>query len=180
MPAHQELEKKLVATMRNMQCVEDYARLLQLFYRYFGGLERLIEKFIDEATLPDYDMRRKAALIGLDLETLNAPLPATAALNELPVIKNTQEALGALYVMEGSTLGGQVIKGMLARQLNIDDDFATLFFNGYGTNTGQMWQSFKQALDRYGSPENDRLIIDAANQTFQKFSGLFDNHYEDT
>src|ERR1700753_1100409 len=120
--AHQELEKKLVAKMREMKSLDDYARLLQLFFAFFGGLEKLIEPYIDEGILPDYPERRKTAAIVADLELLNSAIPATA--DELPEVTGTAQALGALYVMEGSTLGGQHIRKMLARQLRTEEGYA--------------------------------------------------------
>ena len=176
LPAHQELEKKMIVEMRGMRSLDDYARLLQLFYSYFGGLERLVDSLVDEKVLPDYPARRKTAAIAADLHILNATIPAIS--DHLPEITNPAEALGALYVMEGSTLGGQHIKKIVAKQLDIEGDCATSFFGGYGENTASMWESFKQALDNYSSPAYDPLIIESANQTFQTFSRLFDIHYQ--
>lgn len=175
---HQELEKKLVGKMRSMQSVIDYALLLQLFYSYFGGLENLINPHISAKTLPDYIERRKAVLLSSDLLILKAKTPMFASDDHLPNITNTAEALGALYVMEGSTLGGQIIKKMLGKQLGIAENYATSFFNGYGDDTMKMWASFKSALDKLNSPETNEQVINSANQTFQKFSEWFDIHYK--
>ena len=74
-------------------------------------------------------------LIAEDLRVLGAPLPTIADQAYLPSIPGTAEAIGALYVMEGSTLGGQIIKKMIAKQLGTAEDHATSFFNGYGEAT---------------------------------------------
>jgi heme oxygenase (biliverdin-IX-beta and delta-forming) len=174
---HQELEKKLVVKMRAMSTIDDYVLLLQLFYSYFGGLEKVINPHISLKLLPDYQERRKVMLISADLHTLSAEAPLTANDDNLPKITGTAEALGALYVMEGSTLGGQFIKKMISKQLTIDETYAMLFFNGYGQDTQQMWSSFKLAMDNYSSPETDEIVINSANQTFQKFSNWFEIHY---
>jgi heme oxygenase len=174
--AHHELEKKLVAKMRDLGSLADYAKLLQLFHTYFGGLEQLIAAFVDETILPDYAARRKSTAIVEDLITLEAPVPPVTT--DLPEVNNTAQALGALYVMEGSTLGGRHIRKMLARQLHMGEDHATSFFGGYGEDTERMWQEFKSALDRLSSPAADPVIVESANQTFRTFSRLFDNYYQ--
>lgn len=92
--------------MREMKSIDDYVLLLQSFYSYFGGLEKLINRHIRLHILPDYQQRRKADLVAADLSTLGAKVPLMASEDCLPKIANTAEALGALYVMEGSTLGG--------------------------------------------------------------------------
>jgi heme oxygenase len=171
--AHQELEKKMVGQMRAMKSISDYVLLLQSFYKYFGGLEKLINPHIRLQVLPDYRQRRKADLVAADLSTLGAKVPLMAGTDQLPKITNTAEALGALYVMEGSTLGGQHIKKMLSKQLAIDETYAMSFFNGYGQHTQQMWSSFKYAIDQYSSPESNEVVIRSANQTFEKFSAWF-------
>jgi len=162
--------------MRDLGSLADYAKLLQLFHTYFGGLEQLIAAFVDETILPDYAARRKSTAIVEDLITLEAPVPPVTT--DLPEVNNTAQALGALYVMEGSTLGGRHIRKMLARQLHMGEDHATSFFGGYGEDTERMWQEFKSALDRLSSPAADPVIVESANQTFRTFSRLFDNYYQ--
>lgn len=100
---HQELEKKLVGKMRAMQSLDDYVLLLQLFYSYFGGLEILINSHISAKILPDHVERRKAGLLSSDLLLLKAKTPLLASDHHLLDISNFAAALGALYVMEGST-----------------------------------------------------------------------------
>jgi heme oxygenase len=174
---HQELEKKLVGKMREMKSVYDYISLLRLFYGYIGGLEKAITPYITDKVLPDHLDRRKTILISSDLHTLNTKNPALAGGHDLPQINNTADALGALYVMEGSTLGGQIIVKMLSKQLGIDESYAMSYFSGYGEDTHKMWTVFKEALDRSGSSENE-AIINSANQTFQMFSRWFDICYK--
>jgi heme oxygenase len=57
LPAHRELEKKLVAKMRDLGSLADYAKLLQLFHTYFGALEQHVSAFVDETILPSRRLR---------------------------------------------------------------------------------------------------------------------------
>lgn len=167
---HQQLEKMLVSSMKAMRSTEDYINLLQLFYTYFGGLETLINKHIGQSQLPDHAERRKSAALENDIATLGGSAEPLASGNDLPVIENELQAYGALYVIEGSTLGGKIISKMVAQQLNIADGKGLSFFNGYGDNMMPMWDKFKQNLNLQAQNENnEQMVIEAANQTFAKF-----------
>ena len=75
-----------------------------------------VEAAIDAAQpgtiLPDWPERRRAPLIAADLTELNAPTPAPEPF-ELACASAT---LGAIYVLEGSRLGG----ALLARNVSMD------------------------------------------------------------
>lgn len=98
---HQILEKQLVRRMRRLQTIPDYINLLKLFYAYFGGLEELILKHLDRAAVPDYDERRKVEALASDILLLGGDLPRLARVQDLPLIANHQQAMGALYIIEG-------------------------------------------------------------------------------
>jgi heme oxygenase (biliverdin-IX-beta and delta-forming) len=86
------------------------------------------------------------------------------------VTTNEARALGSFYVLEGSTLGGQLITRHLsgarlsgARWLPPE---GLSYFNPYGSRTGEMWRSFKQWLEMQAEhhPAND--IVAGARGTF--------------
>lgn len=167
---HQQLEKALVTRMKAIRSTHDYVQLLQLFYTYFGGLEEKIKSYITADVLADYDDRRKSAALAQDIQDLGGMPGAKASGSALPPITNTQQALGALYVIEGSTLGGKIISKMMAQQLGIANGRGLGFFNGYGDDTDAMWSSFKEVLNQPGRTEAETdEIVDAANNTFLKF-----------
>ncbi len=52
-----------------------------------------------------------------------------------------------MYVLEGSTLGGQVICQILMRNLAVPElPKALSFFNGYGADTQSYWDTFVHYL----------------------------------
>ena len=170
---HQILEKALVSRLKAIRSVPEYTAMLGLFYGYFGGLETLINKAIDTTQLPDSKERRKTQAIANDIEELGANTPKKAYGDDLPRITNHLDALGALYVIEGSTLGGKIISKMMQQQLELGDKGLS-FFLSYGDNTEAMWDSFKDALNTQAkNPEQEAVIIAAANQTFLKFGEWF-------
>jgi heme oxygenase len=169
MENHQQLEKLLVGRMKQIRIKQQYVDLLQLFYTYFEGLEQQIKPFINEFNFPDYSKRRKADLLETDINSLGATTNALAASEDLPGINNEFDAYGALYVIEGSTLGGKIISAMMAKHLNLADGKGVSFFTGYGDDTENMWQEFKQTLNRLTGENQDERVIEAANHTFSKF-----------
>lgn len=167
---HQQLEKMLVVRMKAIRTKQDYINLLQLFYSYFGGLERSIDRHLDKSILPDYNQRRKSASLAQDITTLGGFPQEVASGTSLPNILNSMQAMAALYVIEGSILGGKFISKMIAQQLNITDNAGLSFFNSYGDNTDAMWNIFKTVLNNQGtSPQGNMMVVEAANDTFAKF-----------
>lgn len=167
---HQQLEKNLILRLKGMKNPEDYIRILQLFYAYFGALEDQIDQYIGVDQLADYAERRKTASIKNDILALNGEVPQKASIGDLPDIENVLQAFGALYVIEGSTLGGQVISKMITNQLGLSTEAGISFFKSYGDDTMAMWQSFKVVLEKHAAAQTDAdLITEAANETFAKF-----------
>ena len=171
---HQLLEKALVAKMKAIRSEKEYAELLTLFYSYFGGLESRINEVIDGDLLPDNAQRRKTQALANDLEHLGFKSPERATGDDLPQLNTHLQALGALYVIEGSTLGGKIISKMMQQQLGLDAQSLS-FFNGYGDHTEQMWNTFKTALNKDNLlPAQQAEVIAAANETFLKFGQWFE------
>ncbi len=62
----------------------------------------------------------------------------------LPTLTQAPALAGALYVVEGSALGGLVIAKQLRATLGIDANRGARFFNGWGDATHQKWDSYCQ------------------------------------
>lgn len=173
--AHQELEKKVISRLKRMENAEDYGKLLANFYSYFRALEQETAKFISTEILPDIADRRKSERLLHDLETTGHPVSALPARVTIPAIKDHASAMGALYVMEGSVMGGPIIVQMLEKQCGIREGIS--FFSGYGAETPAMWDAFKKAMNSLAASENAaQTMIDTANETFRHFSELFPEH----
>ena len=159
---HQEAEDVLQAYLASVDSTEKYAALLRAFYSYFHPLQEVIATYISTAILHDMDQRRTAASILDDLRFLNAPLPFTLC-NKLPAIRSREAAFGALYVMEGSTLGGRVIAKMMLKKMPHLEAGGLSFFSGYGEQTGARWKYFLEVLN---SQEGSDAMVAAADETF--------------
>lgn len=167
--SHQTLEKLIVELIRDLRTRDDYTHLLGLFYSYFSGIENLIELLDFGAELPDFTKRRKALLISHDISALQGQVRGVVQNKFLPEIRNSFQAFGALYVMEGSTLGGPHIVQMIQKKLGLKEDVFR-FFSGYGDQNKAMWENFKQVLNGLSESEDDiNNVLTGAEDTFQKF-----------
>src|SRR5206468_2644054 len=100
-----------------------------------AGLDAWAARFPAEAEAVTWPARRRAGLFAADLDALGAP-PA-AAVPRLAPVAATDAALGRLYVLEGSTLGGTFIEQHLTG-LPCLSGVRLRAFSPYGPETGAM------------------------------------------
>lgn len=149
-----------------------YRGFLEDFYRLVRPLEAMLGA-LDLNMLPiDYLSRGKLAWIEADLKDLGHSDETLAQLPEfsIPQFATSLEVFGVLYVLEGSSLGRQMMLGKLGERLGVSPDWGGHFFNGYGKKTGEMWRAFVAVLNEAGgSPEAGEVIKKAALASFAAF-----------
>jgi len=181
------LRRLRTETAREHQAVEDTLDLLSPTL----GLDRLIEVLTRmhgfwlaaEASLDAWAQaepadaaevgwarRRRAGLFAADLATLGAA--AATQRPELPPVTGTDAALGRLYVLEGSSLGGVFIDRHLATLPQLAAVGPLSAFSPYGEETGAMWHAFRTVTRARiaGGGNADRLVA-AARETFGALAG---------
>lgn len=199
-PEHQASEKKLTLALKRIETQDHYIAMLGRLYGFYSPVEDLVRQYLLEDVFPGMSKRFRAHRILADIRNSGKPLPGFDICDELPVIDSVDRALGALYVLEGSTLGGRIIAGMITRRLGPAASVG--FFNGYvvekapenGSENGpengsekspenaakdeteHMWQSLKDFLDEPRTPEQRATIIDAAKETFITFKNWIGKH----
>jgi heme oxygenase len=172
---HEGLENT-VNVMDQMFSPADYKKLLCKFYRFYSAIEPRIDRLDLSASGYDFNERRKLPKLEADLKSLGIfeeakELPRWEG---LPALENNAQAFGSLYVMEGATLGGQLINRHLKEHLGISAENGGAFFNGYGARTGPMWKEFVRITTEFaGDGENDEVIINNAKETFDSFRDCF-------
>ena len=126
-------------------------RLLERFHGFHAALEPALKGLVPEALLAP---RRKLPLLQNDLRCLGV---SEAGLLALPVCRQAADlcdsragAAGALYVMEGSTLGGRIISRCL-QAAPWHPPQHLQYWNPYGDQTGARWAeslAYLQSLPR--------------------------------
>lgn len=149
-----------------------YRSLLQRFYGFYEPFEDILTRHWDgDLAGCDYSPRLKAPLLRCDLtnlgmeprEVMTLPYPC-----RMPAVGDFATALGSAYVLEGATLGGQIISKHLACHLGIGRENGGAFFRSYGDHIGQMWREFGEVITAYSTahPQEDPTMIAAACETF--------------
>jgi heme oxygenase len=171
-PSHQELEKKMVSIIRKIRNKQDYVKFLRLMFGYYSALEKRVQEYVSEIEI---GKRRKAERLLEDISYFDSTDTPTLC-KDLPPICSHAEALGAMYVMEGSTHGGRIIAKMIEGQAGINGPSGFSFFNGYGEESAKMWEEFKTILNKPVDEMEKLNLIRTANRTFITFYNWIDKH----
>jgi heme oxygenase len=147
-----------------------YVRVLQALYGFYAPVEPLCELVVGASGAAlELRTRRKLALLGADLAVLGhtrRDLEALPTCRALPTMTLASQALGVLYVLEGATLGGQIIARRLHDFLGIDAVGGAAFFGCYGERTREMWLRFAAHVERVPGLDLGAALA-AAIQTFE-------------
>jgi len=167
--AHRQLESHPLFHNLNGRFEEqNYSVLLNKLYTYYSALEKKYVPFFLDHPLLEIDKRQRAHVLKKDIENRNKGV-FTAPSNQeasLPVIDSIWKATGALYVIEGSTLGGKFICQSLAQE-GLDPSNGAAYFSGYGEETGRMWKSFLQFMNEVATTEaQEQEVITSAENVF--------------
>ena len=119
-----------------------------------------METLVAERSREDL-LKRDLRYFGVAVEELKRPL--------LPELTDTPTILGAMYVMEGSTLGGQLIARHVEQVLGLTDGRGSEFFRGHRDRTGPMWKEFCEVLRTQVPEDESDTVIRAAKSMFAAF-----------
>ena len=167
---HQQLEAQL--PFDETLSLQRYQELLAKFWGLFYPLETALTK-VDLADSLEVRKRQRSPLLVRDLFATGltsrqvSRLPRCAA---LPQLENTAQALGCMYVLEGSRLGGQYISKLVWERLGLTEKSGCSFFSSDGADVGSMWRKFCGIVrESVLSPrERDEFVV-AADSTFSAF-----------
>lgn len=176
---HAALEKNFIKQIKMIRSTHDYVKLLWILHGYYAAVEHDLKPHLEQPHhLQDYTRRRKTQSLLNDLNFFSASRSVNLC-KEVPHVNSYPAALGAMYVLEGSTLGGQIIAGIIAKQLGIEPTDGFSFFTSYGVEVKQMWESYKQILHGPFNEDEKNEILETAIQTFTTFKQWIDQHAKD-
>lgn len=106
------------------------------------------------------------AVLGVDSKALHARASCTS----LPQLNDDPRRVGALYVVEGSMLGGRTLFLGLDQLFGAEAIAGRRFFFGRGVSTFEHWRDYLARLTRCASdPARTIAINEAAVETFACF-----------
>ena len=166
-PAHERIELALDIGAR-ISSQGAYRALLSRFYGFHRAFEPQAERIIADPAF--FVPRRKTPLLVRDLKALGLSSLEIERLPDCPLmpIEERAAAFGALYVVEGSTLGGNVISKLVRKTLGLCPATGCAYFGSYGGEIGAQWTMFTARLLAVSSPETDDLVVASASRTFAR------------
>ena len=132
---HRELDGRL--SRLNLAEAGDYRRFLSFHARTIPPFEEALAAAGVGKLIDGWDRSRRSGAIATDLAALGEPMPVPAAVGP---IRGTAELLGTAYVIEGSRLGGRMLRDRVGSDLPAN-------FLGYSDRSA--WPMVVAALDRH-------------------------------
>ena len=148
---------------------DGYRRFLLAQAEAFLPIETALDEAGAAAVLPDWPERRRGAQLRADLAALDVTVPELFP--DLPIVSGKAPMLGAIYVLEGSRLGGALLKQA------VPSHFPRRFLEA--RQAAGSWRLFLRTLDDFLTRPGDLdAAIQAAKEVFARFEGAADAHLE--
>ncbi|MBF2717685.1 biliverdin-producing heme oxygenase [Agrobacterium vitis] len=148
---------------------EHYGRFLAMQFHFHHDLDGLFFDPDLDLLLPDLGGRRRIEMIGQDFADLGLELPSARHATRFRKGETVDlpEALGWLYVIEGSNLGAAFLL-KYAAQLGLNENFGARHLAGATEGRGLHWRTFTAALDSIAlTDEQERKAIVEAETAFE-------------
>lgn len=169
---HDSIEEYL-GLKSGMVSSTEYRWLLKSYFGFYQPLELELARLDWRPCSIDMSTRCKTDWLASDLDDLGLDcheLESLPRFSKLSPFVSLYDGLGALYVVEGATLGGQQLMSRLGPALGISASYGGRFLSSYGRSTGQMWRSFVCALEEAGRNSDASAAIErSARATFANF-----------
>lgn len=150
---------------------DTYLALLYAFYGAFAPLENALEKALKRHN-GSIAFHPRVPLAIEDIRYISGHStdipPVAPSSSQEPDLPSLPAALGVLYVLEGSRLGGKVISHQLGKTIGVTPIEGGRFFAGTGSGGLESWKAFRTYCEGYVKehPEAAGEIIRSANATF--------------
>ncbi|MFT4020383.1 MAG: biliverdin-producing heme oxygenase [Acinetobacter sp.] len=149
---------------------EKYAQFTLSQYYFQKEIEYLFEKDGVSAMIPDLEIRGRSEQALLDLKDLGIT-PQGLELRSEHV--KLPQALGWIYVSEGSTLGAAFLFKEAQKHLGFDAEFGARNLAAYPEGRAKVWKRFVQALDDADYiPAEQKQVVQGALDAFAYFGDL--------
>jgi heme oxygenase len=169
--AHRDLESALDLLTRPGEA----GRFVHVLERFLGFHRAWEPAVAARPSLTGFAASRsRIGRLEADLRALGRTCADLAGLPSCPsaagLARDDALALGALYVVEGSTLGGQVIARALAGQPWLPPAGLT-YFNPYGADTGARWRASKAWIAGHPAAGDAPRVAQGAREAFGVIAG---------
>lgn len=176
-PLHAELDA-MVAPMLSERA--RYRTLLAGLRDAYGVIEHELARHDPQLARAAYHVTERTKLRWLDDDLAALCESEPAAIRGSYTLPDASTAFGAVYVVEGATLGGQIIAKQVIPGLALSPERGCRFFTGYGADTGARWRATRDAIAAHlataAEPDAAQEIIAGARMTFSLISAALVAH----
>ncbi len=170
---HSFLDEGLRYLLNAELSTDRYTRLLAALLGFYAPLEDSVAQVQAATQRIALPLIRRAGLLERDLHALGWAPAQVPRCGEMPTLSTANHAAGAIYVVEGACLGGQVIARAVRRRFGFGQENGAAFFSGDGVQTGARWRQVllwleERESDRGGDEEDE--IVAGACRTFAALS----------
>jgi heme oxygenase (biliverdin-IX-beta and delta-forming) len=137
---HQRLDRGLRYILSESLAEDRYADLLGALFGFYVPLEDYLSEREAAWTPLVLPLIRRAGLLERDLRAFGRAPEQVPRCPEMPTLTTVDHLAGAIYVVEGACLGGQVIARAVMQRFRITRENGAAFFNGDGAQTGARWK----------------------------------------
>ncbi len=175
-PEHDRIEGLLRLT--EPMPLARYAAIMSGFDAFLRTWEPRVHDALPARLQPWFRARRRGGFASADVAWLRdeageAPPDMRAMAAAALPLDTLVQALGSIYVIEGSALGGRVIAPHLKKTLDIGPGHGASYFHGFGGQTGEMWRDFR-LLAALEIGESGEAIVQACMSARRTFAALID------
>lgn len=167
----------LAPLVRQDLSLEHYGRVLRGFLWLYTPLQEALVLGIERAG-GGFELADRVGWLRADLDRLGLAGELPPDPWQPPPMDNAERLVGALYVVEGSTLGGQVIARRIAASLGLTAQHGARFFNGWGEQTNARWSAFWRFADTLCEPAGHGAAAVAAVAFFDALRRGLDRSQE--
>jgi heme oxygenase len=166
--ADHESVEGTVPLMHEGLTAAQYVEVLKKIYGVVAAWEARAAEIGPEWLQPSLIERRRKPLLASDLAWFGVSGDDNGRA-ALPEMNDLASLLGSMYVMEGSTLGGQYIARHVEAALQLSDGQGYSYFRGSGDQTGSMWKEFCEMLKLRIPDEQTDAVVVSAKAMFRTF-----------
>ena len=163
--------------MQGTLTLHEYKILILANQHFHVSVQKAIKPFLSHLTEYQFIKRNKINHLKYDLVELNLTSRSYQFNSKLSV-ESFWQALGAAYVVEGTAIGGAIIKKKLLTNSNITNNVTSINFYGcYKTELSALWKSFISFLEISGNEATELQIqetINKAKETFMFYEAVIE------
>lgn len=164
-PEHDSIESTLNLLDPDMD-EEKYKKVLKGFFGFYQTAEDVLRRRSDFYS--EGREKRESLRKDLNFFDINPDSVGSIPLQNIPHQKE-EDILGLIYVIEGSTLGGQFLGKHFQKKFGFQEGEGLNFFSGYGPQTMKNWMETKSYIENAVSSQNlnKETLIQSAKASFK-------------